>query len=93
MTRRFEFIDEKSRKFWEIVLDGAEVTIRFGRVGTAGQTSKKSFSTTDEARRHHDKMVGEKVAITGFGVCCEIVKTCGVGSRTYPAGAAVSVTE
>lgn len=62
--RRFELRDDKSSKFWEIALEGAAVTVRFGKIGTNGQTQTKSHSTADKAKADHDKLVREK---TGKG--------------------------
>ena len=39
MSRRFEYTDATSSKFWEITVTDATVTVCFGRIGTAGQTS------------------------------------------------------
>ena len=36
--RHFELVEGKSSKFWEIAPDGTSVTVRFGRIGTNGQT-------------------------------------------------------
>jgi uncharacterized protein (TIGR02996 family) len=62
--RRFEFDDGKSRKFWEIAVDGATYTVRFGRLGTDGQTSTKVASNPAKAQTEADKLVREK---TGKG--------------------------
>lgn len=59
--RRFELVEGTSSKFWEIELEGAGFTVRFGRIGTAGQTQQKSFATPEKARAEHDKLVAEKV--------------------------------
>ena len=59
--RRFEFVDGGSSKFWEISLEGSAFTVRFGRIGTNGQTQEKSFPTAEKARAEHDKLVAEKV--------------------------------
>jgi len=64
MKRYFEFTDEKSSKFWEINLEGTSVTVRFGRIGTNGQTQTKTFPDAAAAKKHHDKLVEEK---TGKG--------------------------
>jgi uncharacterized protein (TIGR02996 family) len=56
----FEFKDGGSSKFWEIALDGTGYTVRFGKIGTDGQVSTKSFKSKGEARAEHDKLVGEK---------------------------------
>jgi DNA ligase-1 len=62
--RYFEFVEGKSSKFWEITLDGTSVTVRFGRIGTNGQTQTKTFGDEDAAIKHTDKLIAEK---TGKG--------------------------
>ena len=64
MKRYFEFSDDKSSKFWEIAQNGSDVTVRFGRIGTSGQTKTKSFDDVDAATKHAEKLVEEK---TGKG--------------------------
>ena len=59
-NRYFEFVDGKSSKFWEIFQNGTDVTVRFGRIGTNGQTQTKSFGDEAEATRHAGKLIGEK---------------------------------
>jgi predicted DNA-binding WGR domain protein len=44
--RRFKFRDDKSAKFWSIDLQGKSFTVRFGKIGTAGQTQTKDFAET-----------------------------------------------
>ena len=61
-TRHFEFVGGSSAKFWEIGVAGGTVTVRFGRLGTAGQTQVKSFATTAAACQHAEKLVGQKTA-------------------------------
>lgn len=56
----FEFKDGGSSKFWEITLDGTSHSVRFGKIGTAGQISTKRFKSAGEARADHDKLVAEK---------------------------------
>lgn len=58
--RRFEFRDEKSDKFWEIEVAACEVTVRYGRNGTNGQTNTKSFANEAAARKHADGLISEK---------------------------------
>ena len=40
---RYEFKDGASEKFWEVGVDEATLTVRFGRIGTAGQTKDKTY--------------------------------------------------
>ncbi|GIM96326.1 DUF4132 domain-containing protein [Paractinoplanes toevensis] len=58
--RSFEFVEGTSAKFWEIRRDGAEVTVRFGRVGTTGQTKIKTFADDRLAAVHESKLIAEK---------------------------------
>lgn len=60
-SRRFEFSDGKSNKFWEISSSGTEVTVRFGRIGTQGQTQTKSFPDEAAAAKHMAKLIEEKL--------------------------------
>lgn len=59
--RRFEFIDDKSRKYWEVQLHGKGFTVVYGRIGTAGQTQTKDFPTEEKAQKEYEKLVDEKL--------------------------------
>lgn len=59
--RRFEFVEGSSDKFWEISTNGNEVLVRFGRNGTNGQTSTKSFGDEAAAKKHADGLIAEKL--------------------------------
>ncbi len=71
MSRRFEFVGGSSAKFWEISVVGREVTVRYGRLGTAGQTLAKSFGGAEAAQRHADRLVAEKLA-KGYVECAAV---------------------
>jgi DNA ligase-1 len=58
---RFEFSEGTSNKFWEISVQGTEVTVRFGRIGSQGQTNTKSFVDEGAATKHAEKLIGEKI--------------------------------
>ncbi len=60
-TRRFEFTEGSSSKFWEITVNGKEMTVRFGRIGSAGQSSVKSFKDTAAANKQAEKLISEKL--------------------------------
>jgi DNA ligase-1 len=62
--RHFEFVEGKSAKFWEIAVEGTSVTVRFGRIGSNGQTQTKAFGDTAGATAHAEKLIAEK---TGKG--------------------------
>ena len=61
MTRHFEFVEGTSSKFWEVSISGCDVTVRYGRIGTDGQTQTKSFGDTAAAQKHADKLIAAKV--------------------------------
>jgi len=58
--RRFEFSDGKSNKFWEIDLEGDSFTVRYGRIGTDGQSSTKTYRSPEEASKQADKLIASK---------------------------------
>lgn len=62
--RYFEFVDGTSNKFWEIWIDGCDVTTQWGKIGTDGQTKTKTFDSEEKAKKEYDKLLKEK---TGKG--------------------------
>lgn len=59
--RYFEFRDEKSSKFWEIEIKGKSFLVRYGRIGTNGQTNEKKFKTTEKANAEAEKVINSKL--------------------------------
>ena len=59
-ARRFEFQDGTSAKFWEIAVEGASFTVRYGKLGTLGTAQTKTFGSPAEAAKEADKLVHEK---------------------------------
>jgi predicted DNA-binding WGR domain protein len=57
---RYELKDGKSNKFWEITQDGDSFTVRYGRIGTDGQTSTKTFASVDKATAEAEKLTRSK---------------------------------
>ena len=62
--RRFEFVEGSASKFWEVSVNDKEMTVRFGRIGTDGQSKTKAFKDEDAAKSEADKLIREK---TGKG--------------------------
>lgn len=60
-VRHFEFVGGASRKFWEISVSHNAFTVRFGRIGTSGQSQTKAFSDEAKAMREAEKLIQEKV--------------------------------
>ncbi len=52
--------EDGASKFWEGVVEGTSLTVRFGKIGTAGQTKTKSFASAAEAEKELAKLVKEK---------------------------------
>ncbi|MEV5561103.1 WGR domain-containing protein [Nonomuraea wenchangensis] len=61
VERTLTFVGGGSAKFWAVRQDGAELHIRYGRLGTAGQTQIKSFGSAAVATAAADKLVAEKL--------------------------------
>jgi DNA ligase 1 len=59
--RYFECVEGTSSKFWEVWVSGADLTTRWGRLGTPGQTRTKTFASASAAQAEADKLVASKV--------------------------------
>jgi len=59
-ARRFEFTEGNYSRFWEIMLRGSDVMVRYGRIGSNGQAQLKSFADEQAAVLHVEKMIREK---------------------------------
>lgn len=59
--RHFEFQEGTSHKFWEVSVEGDTLVVRFGKVGTQGQTQTKPFESEDVAQQACEKLVLEKL--------------------------------
>lgn len=55
-----ELSAEREHKFYEVTVEGAELTIRYGRIGTEGQTQRKSFADSAGAQAEAEKKLVEK---------------------------------
>ena len=60
MKNYFEYKDDKSSKFWEILLNDKTVITRYGKIGTAGQVSEKIFEDESSAQKEYKKLIAEK---------------------------------
>lgn len=50
-----------AHKFYEVVVDGTRVTIRYGRIGDQGQSKVSSFADAQKAQAAAQKKVAEKM--------------------------------
>lgn len=87
--RRFEFSEGSSNKFWEVEQDGADLQLRWGRIGTAGQSQTKSFADAAKAAAALTKLVAEK---TGKGYA-ETAATAAVAGASAAATASKTATD
>ena len=59
--QRYEYVDGKSSKFWEIRIERTIVEVRYGKIGTTGQSLTKDFDDGAAALKHADKLTAEKL--------------------------------
>lgn len=50
-----------AHKFYEVTISGTVVSVRYGRIGAAGQTQTSTFPTVEKARAAAAKKISEKV--------------------------------
>ena len=60
MKRCFIFQDGNSQKFWNIEIEETSFTVTFGKLGTAGQSSSKSFDSAEKCQKEAEKIIAEK---------------------------------
>ena len=61
MEKRLIHDAASSRKFWNIVVQGTSFTVHYGRIGTDGRTSEKTFDSGSAAREAAEKLIASKV--------------------------------
>jgi predicted DNA-binding WGR domain protein len=61
LNRKLIYMDAKSSKFWNISQTGAAYTVTYGRIGSAGQETSKSFDTEALAVKDAEKLIKEKL--------------------------------
>lgn len=61
IERKLIYMDAKSSKFWHIKQSGDSHTVTYGRIGSAGQESVKSFASEALAIKDAEKLIKEKV--------------------------------
>jgi predicted DNA-binding WGR domain protein len=62
VVRYFTCVEDGSSKFWEVVVNDIVLTVRFGRIGTKGQSQAKTFTTAEAALREQEKLIRSKVS-------------------------------
>lgn len=57
---RYEYKDEKSSKFWQINLEGESFTTTYGKIGSEGKSTSKSFGSEAAAEAAYQKAILSK---------------------------------
>ena len=53
--------DGVSHKFYEVIINDTQVSIRYGRIGDKGQTQVKTYPTAEKAKADATKKINEKL--------------------------------
>ena len=61
-TRRLEYIAGTSCKFWEVSTSGNDISVRYGRIGTSGQSQTKACLSAVAAEQQASKQIAAKLA-------------------------------
>jgi predicted DNA-binding WGR domain protein len=59
--RRLVCTEDGANKFWEGAVEGSALTVRWGKVGSAGQTKTKAFASLEAALKELEKLTKEKL--------------------------------
>jgi predicted DNA-binding WGR domain protein len=60
--RIFHCTEGGAHKFWRVRVEGSTQEVRFGRIGTSGQSLSKSFASPEESRAATDALIARKLA-------------------------------
>ena len=61
MKRCFIFKDGNSQKFWNIEVDGSGYVATYGKLGTEGQSTAKSYESAEKCEKEANKLIAEKL--------------------------------
>jgi predicted DNA-binding WGR domain protein len=89
-VRRWECTDGGSAKFWEAARAGGSVTVRFGRIGSRGQTKVTDLGSELVALSHLKKLIAEKIA-KGYREVAAVPDTPGTRSAAQAPAAPTSL--
>ncbi|MFB2891727.1 WGR domain-containing protein [Aerosakkonemataceae cyanobacterium BLCC-F50] len=68
-TAYLELSDDHSHKFYEVTVNAFDVIIRYGRIGTIGQTNRSTYSNLQKAQAEAHKKINEKLKKGYVKVC------------------------
>ncbi len=61
MKTYLEYQDEKSHKFWEIQVNDNSHIVRYGKIGSDGRTSTKTFDSEEKAKTDAERLIKSKI--------------------------------
>ena len=61
MIKHFEFIDDKSNKFWNIEKNNQKITINFGRIGSEKTKVEYKYNTKIQMDHEYKKKIESKI--------------------------------
>ncbi len=61
-SRYFECVEGTSSKFWEVSVVGSQLTTRWGRIGSSGQSKTKTLASSDAAWVERQSLIESKLA-------------------------------
>lgn len=59
-TRRFQLVEGSTAKFWEVEGAGSLLTVRYGKLGTTGQTQTKDLGSVEAVSKQMEQLIKEK---------------------------------
>jgi predicted DNA-binding WGR domain protein len=61
-VKRYTCTEDGASKFWSVQVDGAQLIVKFGRIGTEGQTKNKTLASPAAAEAEAQKLIREKTS-------------------------------
>lgn len=55
-----EYVDDKSSKFWQVVVTGSEHEVSYGKIGKDGSSKVKTFDSPQAANKDAEKLIASK---------------------------------
>jgi len=61
MKTYLEYKDDKSSKFWEVLVEGNNATVRYGKIGTKGTAKVHEYDSPEKAIAEAEKLAKSKI--------------------------------
>lgn len=59
--RYFELVSATHNKFWEVFHEGSQMTTRYGKIGSKGRSTTKTYDSAAKATEETTKLIAKKV--------------------------------